>query len=303
MFMTTLTRLVRIWRQHPATKGRLVSAAARFVSWQLASRLHGGKLIVPFIGPTRLAVSRSQTSLTGNIYFGLMEMPEMAFLLHYLREDDVFVDVGANLGSFSILASGVSRARSIAFEPIDTTTREMREQLRLNDISDKVDVREIALGAQEGTVRFFETLETVNRVVAAGEFAEASREVRQSTLDMELDGVDPTLIKMDVEGYEFAVLQGGARVLANPSLNAIILEVHDGTSTYDVDPKALEALLLQNGFRPYTYDPAQRLLADVEFASAHAHGLSDNLLMIRDIDEARRRVTAARPFTVLGRSF
>lgn len=303
MSLTTMRDLMRIWRRHPVTRGNVIGSMRRFAAWQLASRVHRGKLVVPFVHPTRLVVARGQTGLTGNIYFGLAELHEMAFLLHYLRADDVFVDVGANMGSYSVLASGVAGARSIAFEPIDTTIAEFREQLRLNDIVDRVDIRAVALGAAAGTVRFLDTLDTVNRVVADGEARSASRDVPQSTLDIELTGIDPALIKMDVEGYEYAVLKGASQVLANPALEAIIMEVHEGTSTYGVDRAALEALVRNAGFKPYTYDATRRALTDVNFEGAHVHGLSDNVLMIRNIEAVRRRVSIAPPFSVHGVSF
>jgi hypothetical protein len=56
--------------------------------------------------------------LTGNLYAGLHEFSEMGFLLHLLRQNDLFVDVGANLGSYTVLASAVCQARNIAFEPV-----------------------------------------------------------------------------------------------------------------------------------------------------------------------------------------
>lgn len=303
MSLTTLRDLLRIWRRHPVTRGNVIGSMRRFATWQLASRLHGGKLVVPFVHPTRLVVARGQTGLTGNIYFGLAEMHEMAFLLHYLRGTDVFVDVGANMGSFSILASGVVGARSIAFEPIDATITEFREQLRLNDIVDRVDIRAVALGAAVGTVRFLDTLNTVNRVVADGETRSASRDVPQSTLDIELAGIAPALIKMDVEGYEYAVLQGASQVLAKPTLEAIIMEVHEGTSNYGVDRAALEAIVRAAGFKPYIYDATRRVLTLTDFAAAHAHGLSDNVLMVRNIETVRGRILTAPPFSVLGVSF
>jgi hypothetical protein len=45
------------------------------------------------------------TGATGNLYVGLHEFEEMAFLLHFLRPGDLFADVGANVGSYTILAA------------------------------------------------------------------------------------------------------------------------------------------------------------------------------------------------------
>jgi hypothetical protein len=43
--------------------------------------------------------------MSGNIYAGLHEFGDMAFVLHFLRAGDLFADVGANIGSYTVLAS------------------------------------------------------------------------------------------------------------------------------------------------------------------------------------------------------
>ncbi len=75
---------------------------------------HQDEVIVHWIGGTRLAARRGMTGLTGNIYAGLHEFADMAFLLHFLRPSDLFADVGANVGSYTILASGVVRCPTVA---------------------------------------------------------------------------------------------------------------------------------------------------------------------------------------------
>ena len=53
-----------------------------------------------------------------NIYRGLFEYEDMLFLLHALRPENIFVDVGANVGAYTILSSKVVNAKSVAFEPM-----------------------------------------------------------------------------------------------------------------------------------------------------------------------------------------
>jgi hypothetical protein len=93
-----------------------LSAATRVPRWQIESRICDD-VTVDWIGGRRLAARRGMTGLTGNIYAGLHEFADMAFLLHFLRPSDVFADVGANVGSYTILASGVIGCPTVAFEP------------------------------------------------------------------------------------------------------------------------------------------------------------------------------------------
>jgi hypothetical protein len=98
-----LMQTARFIRRHPLTRNAPVAAIVRFAGWQVASRMRT-EIVVDWIGGAKLAVRRGMTGATGNIYCGLHEFAEMGFLLHLLRPGDVFVDVGANVGSYTVLA-------------------------------------------------------------------------------------------------------------------------------------------------------------------------------------------------------
>jgi len=84
----------------------------RFIYWQIQSRTAGPALIIkPFIGKVRFYAKKALTGITGNIYTGLHEFTDMTFLLHFLRAGDVFFDIGANVSSYTLLASGINRAK------------------------------------------------------------------------------------------------------------------------------------------------------------------------------------------------
>jgi len=57
-------------------------------AWQVRSRV-GTECLHPWIGGTQLVVRSGMTGATGNIYCGLHEFAEMAFVMHVLRGDDV----------------------------------------------------------------------------------------------------------------------------------------------------------------------------------------------------------------------
>jgi FkbM family methyltransferase len=106
---------------------------------------------------------------TGNIYCGLHEFVDMAFVLHALKSNDVFLDVGANIGSYTVLASGVCGARTIAFEPDPKTAEHLRRNIEINALDDLVKVHEVALGRAAGKGVLTVGLDTVNHVAVPGE--------------------------------------------------------------------------------------------------------------------------------------
>jgi len=138
---------------HPLTPDHRAARFARLCRWQIASHLRR-EVIVPWVGGMRLAARRGMTGATGNIYAGLHEFADMAFTLHFLRPDDLFLDVGANVGSYTLLASGVCKARTISFEPDPQTMALLRRNIDLNGLDGRVLVEQTAVGAEDGEVEF-----------------------------------------------------------------------------------------------------------------------------------------------------
>jgi hypothetical protein len=105
-----LSKLARLPSQlaaiarHPLNRGKALAALLRWSRWQIDSCLVPGPVLVPFFNSYSLFAQAGMTGITQNIYVGRAEFREMAFLLHVLRPDDLFVDVGANIGAYTILA-------------------------------------------------------------------------------------------------------------------------------------------------------------------------------------------------------
>lgn len=283
--MASILPTLRFIAQHPLSSRRPLSAYWRYARWQIESRLRG-EVIFDWIEGSKLVACNGMTGATGNIYCGLHEFVDMAFLLHLLRPGDLFVDVGANVGSYTVLASAVCGARTIAIEPDPGTVQSLKRNVEANGIGDRVTVIEAALGASPGTVRFTVGQDTTNRVVVADAGVE-TREVEVLTLDATLAKQAPVLVKMDVEGYEPQVVAGAASVLKNNSLLAVIAETTD---------ERMHSLLHASGFDPVTYEPFSRSLFPAPDGGASR---SRNTLFVR-FDPVRDRLQSAAHRLVAG---
>ena len=291
--MRLLNLLRYVWA-HPLNANRRLAALVRVVRWQIGSRIAPGPVALPFAESTRLLAVRGMTGATGNWYCGLHEHREMAFSLHLLRESDLFLDVGANIGSYTILASGVVGARSISVEPAPSTFIHLRENVALNDLAGRVRCWQVGLADRAGSLRFTNDFDTVNHVTTPGEGV-AGIEVPVTTLD-ELVGSDvPTLIKIDVEGYELPVLKGAQKTLANPRLLAVIMETNGSGERYGVKDDQLVSAMREHGFAMYSYNPFIRRLT-------RAEPTDGNTIFVRDADAVNARVIAARRFALVNGS-
>lgn len=290
--LNTLSFILR----HPLNRAKKGAALRRFIRWQIASRLLPGAVAVPFVDSTRLLVLPGMTGATGNIYCGLHEYQDMALVLHALRPGDLFADVGANIGSYTVLAAGAAGATCLSFEPHPATFAHLLDNVRLNDLGPMVTARNIALGASSASLSFTAGLDTVNHVLAEGEVVSDAIHVPVEPLDSVLSGAALTVMKIDVEGFETEVLNGGSEAFQSSSLIAVIMELNGSGLRYGYDESYLHARMLGWGFAPASYDPVRRTVTPVQSRSA----VDGNTLYVRDLDALRDRVLAAPPHTVLG---
>jgi len=276
---------------HPLNRGQPLAALCRFVQWQVGSRLLGTKIVHPWIDGARVIVQNGDQGMTGNLYCGLHEVADMAYLLHVLGPEDCFVDVGANVGSYTVLACAARGASGYSFEPVPATFARLQDNLRINDLGTRVTALNIGLADQPGGLRFSTDQDCMNHVVAEGGI-----KVRVERLDDVLGDAAPSLIKIDVEGFETQVLGGAPVTLARPSLHSVIMELNGSGARYGIGDARILEIMAAQGFTTYRYDPFTRTLASLG-GKNEAEG---NTLFIRDLDRVRAKIAAAAPIEVNG---
>jgi FkbM family methyltransferase len=284
---------------HPLNRGCEFRSILRFAKWQIGSRLLGGSIVHDWVGGARFLVRTGETGLTGNIYTGLHEFAEMGYLLHVLRESDVFVDVGANVGSYTILACAAVGAQVFAFEPSPEAYRRLVENVRLNGAEARATCLNLAVGRSEGVLRFTIGLDTINHVAASGDDGANVIEVRVGTLDAALADVSPCVAKIDVEGFEMPALEGARKTLGMKSLHSVIMELNGSGSRYGYDETSIMHMMSDYGFGTYSYDPVGRKLLNLGGKNL----ASGNTLFIRDRDFVTQRIATAPNVSVFGKSF
>lgn len=289
----SLIRNLRFITQHPLTRNARSAALFRWLRWQVGSRWVQGPVVVPYVNKAQLIVSSGMTGTTGNLYCGLHEFEDMALVLHALRPDDLFVDIGANIGSYTVLGAGAVGAHCISIEPIPDTYAQFMKNIAINGLDDKVQALNIGLGRETGMLRFTGGLDTVNHVVDDDEEVPDTVDVPVRTLDAIVGGnSQPTLIKIDVEGFETEVMAGAERTLASPNLLAVIMELNGSGNRYGFDENALHQKMIKAGFDTYCYHPFERKLESLHGACS----TGGNTLYVRDAVQLAERVQAAPRF-------
>ncbi len=234
---------------------------------------------------------------TGVVYVGLPEFEDMAFVLHFMRPSDLLLDIGANVGVYSVLAGAACATRAIAVEPVPWTFARLQTNLRVNGIGASVDARNIGIASKPGTLVFTSTEDTVNRVVVPTDAASIGTVVVDvTTVDILTATEKPALVKIDVEGFEAEVLSGGEATFSSPDVEAIVIELNGSGARYGIADADVDRRLRAFGFAPHRYAPESR---DVH-AVVGAISTTGNTIYLRDPEAVRERVRSAPRRRVLG---
>lgn len=289
-----MKQIIAFLLSHPIGSKKPLTALFRFVYWQFAYRfLRKEKLVFYVTEKSKMVLRPGLTGASGNYYCGLLEFNDMAFCLHFLRKEDTFFDVGANVGIYTILASGHVGCYTVAFEPDKVTLFHLNENLKLNKIDKIVSIEEKAVGEKIGMIKFSVAKDTINHVISQNDSNSAFHEVEMTFLD-HFESRLPKMIKIDVEGFEWNVLNGSKHLLANPNLDVILIEINGSGKYFDVDDSSLHQLLTDSGFQPYSYDPFNRKLSQLE-----TYG-NLNTIYLRNEAIVKERLLNAESFITMG---
>jgi FkbM family methyltransferase len=213
----------------------------------------GGKLV--FNTPNPMTVWRVQTLAS--------KEPDTIAWLEAMEEGAVMVDVGANVGMYSVFAAVVRKVKVFAFEPESQNFALLNANIHANNLSDRVLAFALAVSdemkldklylskfAGGGSCHSFADEVGFDLKPRAAAFAQGSFSV---TLDQLVEGGSipvPAYLKIDVDGIEHKVLQGARKTLADPRLREVLVELN----THLPEHQAAIDLLRSSGLE---YESAQ----------------------------------------------
>jgi FkbM family methyltransferase len=240
-----------------------------FVNW-----LEDGVLRVPQGHAGGLAFDMRYLPIShahvGSIAGGNLESAVQEAMVRHLARGEVFYDIGANLGFFSLLAahlSGLGEGRVYAFEAAPDNAEAIRRNAELNLIPNLgVIAKAVAARAGRGRLQVVDD-QSWSKLADYGEHPYTQRviDVELVTIDDLVGGGElppPALVKIDVEGAEIAVLEG-MRETIERHRPAIICELHDTHVEF-------VAAMRAHGYRVINLEGT----LPVERAGASAHALA-----------------------------
>ncbi len=215
------------------------SNEAEFIRRRVTTSLTAGEALAYLADQTPILLDPSDPGVAGAILNGgQYETENLDVLFSFVRPDTVFVDLGANVGVFSLLIA--KRVRSsgavYAFEPQKHLASLLRRSAFMNGLGslegDGI-IRTFEVGASDknGTVGFVIPGEHLGggRVIPD---AHAPHRISVVRLDDFLgDGFCCDLVKIDVEGHELQALRGMQKILSNSRHVKVLFENHSVSET------------------------------------------------------------------------
>jgi FkbM family methyltransferase len=210
---------------HPANRGARLTYVARWIRHQWNGRVFGSPNVVAFDRYGLMwAYPHSGGGASRVVYMRRPDLAEMNTWDRLVREGDLFVDIGANVGMYTIMAAALG-ARVVAVEANPEAVQRLRQNIALNGLS--VRVENVAATRTSGVVEMTTTLGAANHLLPAPSISdrEAHHEVVGRTLDELLgDEAQVRALKIDVEGFEHDVLLGSTRLLEREAIDVLQVE-------------------------------------------------------------------------------
>jgi FkbM family methyltransferase len=222
-------------------------------------------------------------------YYGTYERGILEFMDAFLKNGDMFIDIGANIGLMSIHASYAvgKEGKVYSFEANPETAVILNKNLSLNGISN-VDVQQYALGASRSTGRIYSNWH-INR----GGASLIQPSVDSNSFEIEINRFDEVmrtksipsikLVKIDVEGFELEVLKGFGEILTRDNAPALIVECSDRGSS-SVTPEELYRYIVKaNGYRIFKLKRGKEVISELEEVQNEAQlPVHDNIICLTE---------------------
>lgn len=223
--------------------------------WQ--ARLKEQDLDLPYwavdVGATRLCYAATNRISEKRVRSLCDKEPTTVAWLESFHRDDVFYDVGANVGTYTVWAAVRRGCRVYAFEPEALNYAELNKNIYLNKLHGRVLAYNVAMSGRSGAdVLYLNSFTPASSHHDAGhDWRKGGPRLRQGCVLLTIDdfaaqcGVRPTHIKIDVDGLEATVFHGLRTVLDDPGLETVLIEIDHSIK----DNVALIDVMLRLGWK------------------------------------------------------
>lgn len=231
------------------------------------------------------------------IYLEDFENTEIDFINNFLKEGDIFIDIGSNIGLFSLNASVKvgPRGKIVSFEPTPVTYNRLIENINLNGFNN---IKPFQIAISDKTEKK-QLLISKDGYDAWNSFGMPTRGANLEKVEVvcykidEIDKIDSdfhkaSLIKIDIEGWELNALKGGAEFFSKPDAPTLLIEfTDDNAKNAGTSCREIYLFLQQLGYQMYEYDSSNNIMIPSKLKEYYPY---ENLIATKNISTVMERI-------------
>lgn len=197
----------------------------KILFWKIYFLIFNTK-IIKWFNDTYLKIYKNNSSSKACLYFGLPDYEEMEFLKRLVKKNDIFLDIGANVGVYSLFVTSISRCLTYSFEPDNYSRKILFENIKINKLSSKIKVQKQLIGKSNSIVYFSNLRNSTENKILKIQTSNKIISKKSMQLDYYIKKFrrKNLIIKIDAEGEEFDILRS-SKLIYEENILALIFEV------------------------------------------------------------------------------
>lgn len=250
--MNVFTQLNKVLN-HPLNKNRKINTILKIVWWKFNQLYFKIPAVIEMTHNAKLICYPNNSYGSYVVYANFPEYEELNFLHQVISDGDVVIDIGANIGSESVLAASKGKnVRVFAFEPTDSLIPLLKENRAINGFFDRIEIIKKAVSNKNGIIQFvLETESEINHISTSNFNNKKIKNVESITLDTFIKNTSIkkiNFLKIDVEGAELLVLKGAKNLLSEKKIDIILFELNKNLSNFNSTPEDIFKILKSNQY-------------------------------------------------------
>ncbi len=261
--MMNLQALIGILN-HPLNKNHRIKTLLRLVWWKINQLFFKMPTIVSISTGVKCICYPESSFGSQIIYTKFPEYSEINFVSYVLKPRDTFVDIGAGLGDYSLVASSkIKEGKIFSFEPHPVAFNYLKENVALNKLEGKIFPVQNVVSDKNGFEKFTpDKISELSHISTEKDSSEGQVRLPSITLDsysVKHKAGKIKIVKIDVEGAEYKVLAGAKNLLRNAAIDFLIIEINKRNALYHGSAEKTFTFLRKHNYSIYVFDDYWKL--------------------------------------------
>jgi FkbM family methyltransferase len=276
----------------PYNKKFPVFALYRFVFWKLIRLFKLKDVKFRLWNNRSILLNYDSFQSMWIMYNYYVDWEEFNLISKYVQPGDEVFDIGANMGFYTIwMSKFISNGKIHSFEPDHGNFERLQKNIALNNLQTQVIPNKIAASDVDGELGFTKGLDGENHIVNTtnqNSVTIQSRKIDSYVRRLNISAI--AYMKIDVEGFEYAVLKGADAVLSEKRIDIIQLEINKTISNSGKKINDVLGLLNQHQYGLCSYDVNANQLKVVDFSIER-----ENYFAVNDLEKINLKLKNAAP--------